>query len=55
MAFGKAWIDCTKCSPECNDGRTERKQVSQKTDGYYLQVTRAMTTKSRATRTSKKV
>jgi hypothetical protein len=54
MALGKAWIDCTKCSPECNDGRTERKRVSQKTDGY-LQVTRGMTRLLFIKRTSKRV
>lgn len=38
MAGGAAWIDCTECSPERNEGRTERARASQKTEGY-LQVT----------------
>ena len=54
MALGKAWIDCTKCSPECNDGRTERERVSQKTDGYP-KITRGMTTQPHAKKTSQKV
>jgi hypothetical protein len=30
MAVGTAWIDCTECSPECNEGRAERERASQK-------------------------
>ena len=40
MAVGTAWIDCTECSPECNEGRAERERASQKCDAYCLATSR---------------
>ena len=34
LGTGCRSIDCTLCSPECNDGRAEQVRASQKTDGY---------------------